>query len=75
MTWTKEPPREAGHYWIRNVSVLEIVRISCSEDPRIYGESFFGLEVDEVEEYMGIEWWPIRIEEPPDTDESRKVMQ
>ena len=55
MTWTTEAPKEPGWYWWR-------MRSGYTVPTQIYpdGSCLLGRPFE-----MGGEWWPVRIEEPP----------
>lgn len=59
-TWTKTPPSEPGHYWIRTYKGMFIVTLHISEhsDRRLEDD-----DGDPVEGYL-CEWWPVPIQPP-----------
>ena len=68
MKWTKEPPKEAGHYWYRYGNggpwIGQLVKFA----PMLPGVWYvFGSDTEEYSEELcrsGAEFWPIPIPAP-----------
>jgi len=65
--WTKTPPTEPGWYWVRSragwLTTAELWRY-CGEE-RWSGAHIGEGRTGAVLASEGVEFWPVRIEEPP----------
>lgn len=58
-TWTTTPPTEPGWYWVRD-DKNTLCPVKMVNDV----ECIFGVILFPAKD-MKVEWWPVRIEEPP----------
>ena len=66
--WTKEPPTEAGWYWLRApTEIIDIVLVGQDVGPeRKMTCKYHTMGMDIlISEMNGGEWWPEQIKEPP----------
>lgn len=65
-SWSKSPPTKPGWYWCRQLGQAEIVELRglVPSDQRLYSKTLHGLEVDEIEDDWGLEFWSEMLEPP-----------